>query len=186
MSNRVCVLAALILVLALPAVAQVNYCHSGGMACQYLRNEAFVDQPTTSYPTPNEWVIGNISWWTTVTDTCGTGTTKAAKLAPGGGVLQEFTATEFENWSVNLDIYFGDSGGTSTDTINVYVRNLDTGVQEIFSVDATEYGLCASNVAIDLNNDYTNADVRVTVRRGTNSSMNHISVDNISFWGTIY
>lgn len=186
MSKRVCVLTALILALALPAVAQVNYCFGGGMNCQYLRNEAFADQPTTSYPTPNEWVIGNIAWWTTVTDTCGSGTTKAAQLAPGGGVLQEFTATEFPYWKVNFDVYFGDSGGTTTDTIKVYVRNLDTGVQEIFSIDATQYGLCASNVAFYLDNDYSNADVRVTLRRGTNSTMNHISVDNVSFFGTIY
>jgi hypothetical protein len=38
--------------------------------------------------------------------------------------------------AVDFDIYFGDAGGTTNDTMSVYVRNLDTNVQEVFSVNA--------------------------------------------------
>jgi hypothetical protein len=188
MLRKLCVLTVFLLALALPAAAQVNYCTGGGMACEYLRNQAFADQPTTTYPTPNQWVIGNSAWWVSVTDPCawGGGSSLAAKLPAGGGVLQEFTATSFAHWSVDFDAYFGDTGGTTNDTIKVYVRNLNTNVEEIFSIDATQYGLCASNVSFNLANDYSNANVRVTLKRGLKSTMNQISVDNVSFWGSIY
>jgi hypothetical protein len=58
-------------------------------------------------------------------------------------------------------VYFSEAGGTSSDRINVYVKNLNTNVEEIFSID-------------------------VTLRRGSKSTMSSVSVDNVSFWGSIY
>jgi len=183
--GRIC-LALPLFALALPASAQVQYCMGGGTSCQYLRDQAFSNGPVSN---PNlGWLYGNNSWWTTVTDPCSLNATSlAARLPAGGGVRQQFNATgQFPYWRIRLDVYFGDAGGTSNDRINVYVDNMDTGVMEIFTVDATQYGLCAGVVAFDLDNDYSDADVAVTLRRGLNSPMNHISVDNASFWGSIY
>jgi hypothetical protein len=184
MIRKLCVLTLLVLAFALPASAQVQYCF--GSSCEFLRNQAFGDPPVSASTPTLGWVFGNNSWWTSVTDPCawGGGTSLAANLPAGGGVLQEFTATSFAHWSVDFDVYFGNAGGTTNDTISVYVRNLDTNAQEIFSVDATQYGLCASNVSFNLANDYSNAHVRVTLRRGLKSTMSSIAVDNVSFWGS--
>ncbi len=183
---KLCCLAPFLFVLALPASAQVQYCIGGGITCQYLRDQAFSNGPVSN-PTLG-WLYGSASWWTTVTDPCALNATSlVAKLPAGGGVRQEFNATgTFAYWSVSLDVYFGDAGGTSNDRINVYVENLDTNVSEIFSLDATQYGLCAGQVTFNLSNDYSDADVAVTLRRATKSKMNQISVDNASFWGSLY
>lgn len=180
MFRKFCVLTAFLLTLALPASAQIQYC--SGSSCQYIRNEAFATAPS-----PADWTFGNNSWWQTVTDPCawGGGTSAAANLPAGGGILQEFTTSSANYWSIRLDVYFGDPGGTTNDKINVYVLNVNTGVQEIFTVDATGYGLCASVVNFNLANNYSNATVRVTLRRGLKSTMNSIAVDNVSFWGRV-
>jgi hypothetical protein len=41
-------------------------------------------------------------------------------------------------------------------------------------------------VSFNLANDYSNANVRVTLRRGLKSTMNSIAVDNVSFWGRYF
>jgi hypothetical protein len=180
MIRKFCVLTAFMLALALPAAAQSQYCVSGGTICEFLENEGFENTPTSG-----DWVFGSSTWWATVYDPCawGGGTTKAANLPANGSVRQDFTADNSSSWSVEFDVYFGDSGGTTNDKITVTVLNLDTNVSESFTVNATSYGLCASNVSFNLAGNYANANVRVTLRRGVSSTMNSMAVDNVSFWG---
>jgi len=163
----------LLLALAVPAGAQT----------QYLLDNTLDANPGVA------WAYGDSNDHQYVTDRCAiSGSTWAARLDAGYGIAQEFNVTSAHvSYSIRLDAYFGDTGGTSDDAINVYVRNLNTNVEEVKTFTAADYGYCASVVGFTLSNDYDNAPVRVTVKRslGSTSSMT-IDVDNIYFFGRPY
>jgi hypothetical protein len=156
---------------ALPAAAQT----------QYLADNTLDANPGVSW-TYGDPTNGHV--WTT--DRCAaSGSTYAARLDPGEGIAQQISVTSSHvSYSIRLDAYFSDSGGTSADAINVYIRNLNTQVEENHSFTAAQYGHCASTVAFTTTYDYDNVPVLITVKRsnGSTSPMD-IEVDNIYFFG---
>lgn len=163
-------------VFALPLAAQPVYCFGSPAFCQYLPDEGFDYNP--SY-----WTFTGGASRATVTDTCYSGTTPAAVLAPGHGAYQWISTEGEAEWAISLQVFFSDAGGTSADTVVVEITNVTLFNQtEQFYISAADYGTCA-NIYIPLANSYANASVRVKVWLDYDSTMSSVAVDNISFWG---
>lgn len=175
--RKISFVALLLFVVAVPAIAQPQYCFGGPLTyCQYIDDEDF-------HPTPTAWSFTSGSSRSSVSNPCLGGTTYAANLAAGGGVWQFVDTEDEQYWAVDLNVYFGSSGGNSDDKIYVEVTNITLFNQtEQHTISALDYGTCAS-VHISLSNSYDNSAVRIKVWREYDSTMSSIAVDNISFWG---
>ncbi len=176
------VLFAVVLVLcASSAFAQSNaqYCWSAPIVvCQYLADEPF-SQGTTY------WWYSSGSGQSTVTDPCawGGGTSSAANLEPGDSVLQDVYTDNFDQWSIDLDLYKTSTSVGANDYFKVIVYNYTTFASETHYVYASNVsGLCGSNISINLTNNHANSLVRVRIDKSPTATAT-MYVDNVSFWG---
>jgi hypothetical protein len=162
-----------LIVLAAPLSVQAQTCF--WYSCDYI-----VDG---NMETASSWDVTGTIWETVPSCLYGSPNTTVAALQNTEAVSQDlYVDGSATTWELEFNAFLVDDTENWYDQLKVTVKNLDTNQTETLYLHGNNYDTSCDKVVMTLNNDYSDANVRVKFETAYLATGTY-QIDNVSLWG---